>query len=466
MTSKRGPFWTDNNSVTSGFSQQSCLAQTREMNVSPAMGGTAVLTLGQPDDALVIMSDNINTSFRLWYFLDNLDVTGGGKFDRIVFRFAAVPSGTPVSMYVELQGNGTHTEHALLPTGPGEITIPLSQFTTAGSPINEMRVWFQDVPGARIIELADIRLKGPVAKLVYADAAPMVIEGLAPLPEVAASMAVEDADGTFEMRGDLLMTVEELSHEGDPLPASLHIEDSVPGAGPGAVFGFTLSDAVAARKRADHRDGRIILNLPAGLPGEINTILGPPSVQFIPQGKVAFVEFQVETRNALGLPARTTSYRLRLEIPEERILAFDEVLADVLSPNSFELGFVATPFAARALAPGAVIVRGELSASEAPADRSTSTPQSAFGPALRVAARPSVFSSRTQLWVEGASRAGSIRIFDSAGREVQELRIAAGSPFVDWDGRDRTGRPVGSGVYFVRFAGNDGAAATKMIRLR
>lgn len=49
--------------------------------------------------------------------------------------------------------------------------------------------------------------------------------------------------------------------------------------------------------------------------------------------------------------------------------------------------------------------------------------------------------------------AGMLRIYDVAGRRVGEIdagRLPAGSHFLRWDGRDRAGLPVPSGVYLVR----------------
>jgi flagellar hook assembly protein FlgD len=52
-----------------------------------------------------------------------------------------------------------------------------------------------------------------------------------------------------------------------------------------------------------------------------------------------------------------------------------------------------------------------------------------------------------------------VSVFDVVGRRVRTLVegvSSAGVNRVTWDARDDAGRPVGSGVYFVRFASDGG----------
>ena len=45
--------------------------------------------------------------------------------------------------------------------------------------------------------------------------------------------------------------------------------------------------------------------------------------------------------------------------------------------------------------------------------------------------------------------------------------VRTGAPGrVTWDGRDATGRPVPTGIYFARLADEHGAAAARVIRIR
>jgi photosystem II stability/assembly factor-like uncharacterized protein len=46
-------------------------------------------------------------------------------------------------------------------------------------------------------------------------------------------------------------------------------------------------------------------------------------------------------------------------------------------------------------------------------------------------------------------------VFDAAGRRVRNLTIQPGASGIRWDGRDEEGRPVASGIYFVRTRGVD-----------
>ncbi|MEZ5064429.1 MAG: Ig-like domain-containing protein [bacterium] len=62
-----------------------------------------------------------------------------------------------------------------------------------------------------------------------------------------------------------------------------------------------------------------------------------------------------------------------------------------------------------------------------------------------------------------------LRIVDSTGRLVRRWDLAGisrGPHAISWDGRDATGIPVSSGVYFYRLAGNGREASRKLVVLR
>jgi hypothetical protein len=62
-----------------------------------------------------------------------------------------------------------------------------------------------------------------------------------------------------------------------------------------------------------------------------------------------------------------------------------------------------------------------------------------------------------------------LAVLDAQGRRVRtlvrEYRVA-GPQTVVWDGRDHTGRPLGSGVYVVRLAAHGGIVTRKLLRIR
>ena len=66
-------------------------------------------------------------------------------------------------------------------------------------------------------------------------------------------------------------------------------------------------------------------------------------------------------------------------------------------------------------------------------------------------AQPNPFSHVTRIRdPRGAGLASSLRVYCPLGRQVRRLTPgAAGAPWVDWDGRDDSGRPVPAGVYVV-----------------
>ena len=73
---------------------------------------------------------------------------------------------------------------------------------------------------------------------------------------------------------------------------------------------------------------------------------------------------------------------------------------------------------------------------------------------LRLAAAPNPFHPFTRLRYElAAGGPADLAVHDAAGRLVRVLATGmaeAGRHQLLWDGRDGAGRPLGSGVYFVR----------------
>jgi hypothetical protein len=62
-----------------------------------------------------------------------------------------------------------------------------------------------------------------------------------------------------------------------------------------------------------------------------------------------------------------------------------------------------------------------------------------------------------------------VRIFDLQGRLVRNLHegaLARGLQRLRWDGRDRDGRPLGAGAYFVTVESPLGSARTRLLRVR
>lgn len=75
---------------------------------------------------------------------------------------------------------------------------------------------------------------------------------------------------------------------------------------------------------------------------------------------------------------------------------------------------------------------------------------------------------RSSAVIEGA-RARRITIFDIRGRMVRELLAPSGGAFanaVEWRGDDGRGSPVPSGIYFVRFEGDDGVQIRRLAVIR
>jgi hypothetical protein len=96
-----------------------------------------------------------------------------------------------------------------------------------------------------------------------------------------------------------------------------------------------------------------------------------------------------------------------------------------------------------------------------------STPALSFGLEQNY---PNPFNPATEIRfsLQTADRA-VLNIYNVKGQLVKTMidaRLAAGRHSVVWDGRDASGQPVGSGVYFARLTSSTKSATRKMVLLK
>jgi hypothetical protein len=87
----------------------------------------------------------------------------------------------------------------------------------------------------------------------------------------------------------------------------------------------------------------------------------------------------------------------------------------------------------------------------------------------RISVWPNPFSFSAQIAVDGASSGLRVAIYDLKGRQVRSLDAGGADPqdlHLTWDGRDSTGAPVASGIYYVRAVGRDVDLTKKVMLVR
>jgi hypothetical protein len=86
------------------------------------------------------------------------------------------------------------------------------------------------------------------------------------------------------------------------------------------------------------------------------------------------------------------------------------------------------------------------------------------------AARPNPFRDETEVaYALPVATRATLRVYDVSGRLVRTLvdsDMPAGVHLARWDGRDESGRPVGSGVYFFRFSTREVTKTQRLLFLR
>jgi hypothetical protein len=90
-------------------------------------------------------------------------------------------------------------------------------------------------------------------------------------------------------------------------------------------------------------------------------------------------------------------------------------------------------------------------------------------PPWRVDIRPQPARGAQSILVSSAEVISlELSIHDATGRLIRRLHrgpLGPGETEVLWDGRDRSGGPVASGVYFLRVEEDDGGGSTQMEKL-
>jgi murein DD-endopeptidase MepM/ murein hydrolase activator NlpD len=105
-----------------------------------------------------------------------------------------------------------------------------------------------------------------------------------------------------------------------------------------------------------------------------------------------------------------------------------------------------------------------------PKEPVTGVPDASISGALHLRVAPNPARAGTSLYFDIAESAPvNVDIFDVAGRQIRVLLSGhrpAGPYRLDWDGRDRDGREVSSGLYFVRIASGARSGIERLVVTR
>lgn len=103
-------------------------------------------------------------------------------------------------------------------------------------------------------------------------------------------------------------------------------------------------------------------------------------------------------------------------------------------------------------------------------DPAVGAPVTAATSSVRLHAGPNPFRSGTNLeFVLSRPARGTLEVHDVSGRSVRKLAdgpFGSGAHHFRWDGRDRSGRPVSAGVYYVRLQTDAARATEKVVLVR
>ena len=114
---------------------------------------------------------------------------------------------------------------------------------------------------------------------------------------------------------------------------------------------------------------------------------------------------------------------------------------------------VATEIDSMALIIGRTSMEGggfEVSARHVDPETAVEQPVPAAAPVFRLGpGYPNPFNAAVRIPVYGGAEGQEVSVFNASGQRLRRLTLLSGSGEIAWDGRDRSGRPAASGVYWI-----------------
>lgn len=89
-------------------------------------------------------------------------------------------------------------------------------------------------------------------------------------------------------------------------------------------------------------------------------------------------------------------------------------------------------------------------------------------PHIQLSNYPNPFNPQTTIYftLPQTNNQGIIEIFNAKGQKIRTLHVNSNQTSITWQGRNKLGKPVGSGIYFYRLTSGSRSATSKMLLLK
>lgn len=458
----------------SGLPQQSCLFTQRIVRISGDNVNVNTIPV-YPSDRLFTAQNSLDfTTVTLAYeSLVEYDLTDGGRNDRFILEL--YDSASVLNLTIAVDGYHIQVDPARLIIG--SVDVLFSEFSNSSGfeSVRDLEFRFQlsAGPGLDHVQLRRILVSGSVSSLLLWDV-PVLSEVGPPFPLPGPDIvSFRDVGGNPFPTGFVAAGVNLALNLDEGSMLTLQMTTGATGPNPGDLspaLGWELSAPSVEQDGFPDLMWEFVL-FPLGPSGQDPVELQPPPTPNEPQDGVLYVPYDIWHETTPGT-LEFQRHRLRVEIPPDPIYEFSsaELFAPAPGAGTWGVGLRVsmshTGVTPKASTTDVVLVQLQLEGEWLPGDVTTAAPRG-VQPLQSLTAAPSVMSHRTQLsWSQPVGAGATLEVYDLRGRAVRRLLLDTGATSMHWNGRDRGGRPVSSGVYLLRLQSSQSAATGRITVLR